>query len=116
MPKPDQKKQNGIQPRFHSFSEAEIEPFTKDELTRLEKHLQSFLLKEGISLGEDRSVPESGGVPRIFVLALDAEGNEKPMSPQEAGIDMSPKSPEFWRQVAMGNGWKRWRRTRPSGT
>ena len=25
------------------------------------------------------------------------------MTPQEAGIDMSPKSPEFWRQVSMGS-------------
>ena len=92
-----------IQQRYHSFSDSGKKPFTNLQLSLLERDFNSFLRDAGIPLGADRKIPETGGVPRIFVLGLDAEGNEKPMTPQEAGIDMTPKSPEFWRQVSMGN-------------
>ncbi len=103
MSYPDPKHTKEVQKRYHRFSDSGKKPFSEFELKILERDFQYFLRDAGIPLGEDRKIPETNGVPRIFVLGLDDEGNEKPMTPQEAGIDMSPNSPEFWQQVGMGN-------------
>ena len=103
MAYPDPKNVKNIQQRWHSFSDSGKAPFTELQLKLLERDFNYFLKDAGIALGKDREIPKTAGVPRIFVLAVDEEGNEKPMTPQEAGIDMSPNSPGFWRQVAMGN-------------
>ena len=103
MAYPDPRYTKELQQRYHDFSDSGKKPFSALQLALLERDFDYFLRDAGIPLGKDRKIPETEGVPRIFVLGLDGDGREKPMTPQEAGIDMSPKSPEFWKQVSMGN-------------
>ena len=103
MAYPDPRYTKELQQRYHDFSDSGKKPFSALQLALLERDFDYFLRDAGIPLGKDRRIPETEGVPRIFVLGLDGDGREKPMTPQEAGIDMSPKSPEFWKQVSMGN-------------
>ena len=55
----------------------------------------------GIPYAGDGVIPETGDIPRVFLLVADEDGNERPVSLQEAGI--SVESPEFWTQAYMGN-------------
>ena len=55
----------------------------------------------GIVEGKDGSIPETEGVPRIFVMGKGKDGHDTMMSLKEAGIDFGSK--EFWRQSQMGN-------------
>lgn len=55
----------------------------------------------GIWLDEAGKVPESAGIPRIFIMSLDKDGRDKRMSLEEAGIQYGSR--EFWQQAQQGN-------------
>ena len=55
----------------------------------------------GIYLDEDGKVPESAGIPRIFVMGLDKDGRDRRMSLEEAGVRYGSR--EFWQQAQQGN-------------
>ena len=55
----------------------------------------------GIYLDEDGKVPESAGIPRIFIMGLDRDGRDRRMSLEEAGITYGSR--EFWQQAQQGN-------------
>ena len=71
MSYPDPKHTKEVQKRYHRFSDSGKKPFSEFELKILERDFQYFLRDAGIPLGEDRKIPETNGVPRIFVLGLD---------------------------------------------
>lgn len=92
-----------IKQRNHSFEDLGIAGVNDKTLSFLDRDLGYFLREAGIPLGQDRKVPETGGIPRIFVMGVDAQGVERPMSLEEAGLDLSPGNRKFWEQVNMGN-------------
>ena len=92
-----------LQQRCHAYADTEKPAFTDVQLGILDRDFNVFLKDAGIPVGADRKVPESGGVPRIFIMGVDANGVEKPMSLDEAGIQLTPKNKKFWEQVGMGN-------------
>ena len=55
----------------------------------------------GLVLDEDGNAPSTDGVPRAFIMGRDANGREKMMDLQEAGIKFGSK--EFWKQAQLGN-------------
>lgn len=55
----------------------------------------------GIYLDEDGRIPESAGIPRIFVMGLDKDGRDRRMSLEEAGVRYGSR--EFWQQAQQGN-------------
>ena len=55
----------------------------------------------GIYLDEKGKVPESAGIPRIFVMGLDKDGRDRRMSLEEAGVRYGSR--EFWQQAQQGN-------------
>ena len=55
----------------------------------------------GIYPGEEGKIPESAGIPRIFVMGLDKDGHDKRMSLEEAGVRYGSR--EFWQQAQQGN-------------
>ena len=92
-----------LKQRYHTYEDTGKPAFKDGTLGLLDRDFSRCLRDMGIPIGEDRKVPTSGGVPRIFVLGLDAEGIERPMSLEEAGLDLSPRNAKFWQQVSMGN-------------
>ena len=69
----------------------------------LEKINKALDLKEelGIYLDKDGKVPESVGIPRIFIMGPDREGRDRRMSLEEAGVQYGSR--EFWQQAQQGN-------------
>ena len=55
----------------------------------------------GILMGEGGKVPESDGVPRIFLMGLDSTGRDRRLTLEENGIAFGSR--EFWQEAQMGN-------------
>ena len=103
MSYPDKNHMDQPMARVHQYSDLGQPDFRDLQLSLADRELKYFLRDAGIPVGEDGKIPDTGGVPRIFVMGIDAEGREKPMRLEEAGLDLSPKNPKFWQQVCMGN-------------
>ena len=103
MPFPDPKYEKNLKQRYHAYADTGNPEFNKTSLGMLDRDFKVFLKSAGIVMGEDGKVPETNGVPRIFVMGVDGQGVEKPMSLEAAGFDLSPVNQKFWQQVAMGN-------------
>ena len=67
----------------------------------LNRDFYAMCLELGILYNGEGELPETAGIPRVFILKADAQGNEKPVSVREAGI--RPGSLEFWKQAELGN-------------
>ena len=90
-----------IQPRVWSRADAELPYLNEENMLGLTKWREYLFEDLGIVVNEDNAIPTTNQVPRIFVLHSDDDGRERPMSLEAAGLQ--PGSPEFWRQVQLGN-------------
>jgi len=99
-----------ILPRAISRAEIGAPHLTEKQIYYLNSRISGEMLDDiSLPVGIDRSngdngpwyVPASGYVPRIFMVTRDKEGRDKVMSLSASGY--VPGSPEFWRQVQLGN-------------
>ena len=95
-------KDREIRRRGLSRAELGVNHISDVQLEVLNNEFKDELLENlGIVIGDDNSVPFSGTTPRMMMLTTDENGNEKFSTIEGSGFKLG--SPEFWRQVQLGN-------------
>ena len=104
MAYPNPEYEKNLEDRFDEASLVDgYKGIAASQVERLNRDILPFLQERGIVPDEQGKIASTGGVPRIFVMGKTADGNEKPMSLEEAGLKTPPKGKEFWEQVYSGN-------------
>ncbi len=73
----------------------------KDNVLEIINNDFDALEKLGIKLGENGKVPESEGIPRIFIMQPDKNGIDSMKSLDAAGLSYGSR--EFWKEAQLGN-------------
>lgn len=90
-----------INPRGWSRADMGIEHLNDHQLSQLNTTFEEDLLEHlGIPVSDEGTIPKNNGVPRLFAITVNENGEEKINDLSESPL---PKSPEFWRQVQLGN-------------
>ena len=94
-----------IRPRGNTRAELGITHFTESNIAALNKNAGDFLEEIGIDVGsgQDWTIPMTPNsyIPRMFIVGRDRNNHDRIQTFQSLGI--KPGSPEFWRQVQLGN-------------
>ena len=92
---------NPINPRGWSRADMGIDHLDSTQLAGLNKSFEKDLLNQiGLPLNDEGAAPKTNGIPRLFAVTTNAKGEEEINDLSKSPL---PKSPEFWRQVQLGN-------------
>ena len=86
--------------RYSSVEEDELTPLPGTDAAILNRDL-NLLTNFGIIVGDNKQVPKTAGVPRIFLMTKDEDGHERVHSLEEKNLALG--SLEFWKQAQLGN-------------
>ena len=92
-----------IMARARSRAEIGAKHLTDGEIKKLNNFERDMLKDLGVEMGVEWSnpIPNTAGVPKIFIMQPNERGEDQMTSLEAAGI--KPGSAEFWSQMQMGN-------------